>query len=120
MIRGKWTKQEKWFHGHLKGRKIKHKMHPKIDGSPDIIIFQKKIALFLHGCFWHGCKECYKEPRSNVKFWRDKVGNNMKRDKKNIRKLRKNGWVVRTIWECEVPRHNPSPSIREIINGLNA
>jgi len=45
MIRGKWTKQERWFHNHLKGRKTRHKMHPKIKGSPDIIILEKKMLL---------------------------------------------------------------------------
>jgi len=77
-------------------------MHPKIAGSPDIIIREKKIAVFLHGCFWHGCKKCYRPPKSNKTFWKTKVQNNIKRDLKNEKLLRRNGWKIIRIWEHEI------------------
>ncbi|MFA5382379.1 MAG: hypothetical protein WC356_04375 [Candidatus Micrarchaeia archaeon] len=63
-IRSKWTKQEKKIHNYLKGDKIRHKMHPKLPGNPDIVLKDSKTAVFLHGCFWHKCPNCYKEPKS--------------------------------------------------------
>ncbi len=115
LIRGKWTKQERWLHNHLKGNKIKHRMHPKIKGSPDLVIPEVNLTIFLHGCFWHGCHRCYREPLSNKDFWREKITRNRKKDKKNTKLLRENGWLVLTIWEHEIKRHNPSPSVRKII-----
>lgn len=99
LIKSKWTKPEKLLHNYLNRQKISHKMHPKMKGSPDIIISNKKIAIFVNGCFWHGCKNCYKMPKNNKKFWANKVKRNKERDKKNEVFLRKQGWKVITIWE---------------------
>ena len=118
LIRSKWTKPEKWLHNYLKGRKIKHKMHPKIVGSPDIILPDKKLALYIHGCFWHGCKRCYRKPTNNGEFWKNKLINNIKRDKKNQKNLRKAGWKVKIIWEHQIPRHKPKTALRKIVDTL--
>ena len=119
LIRSRWTKPEKWFHNYLKGYKIRHVMHPKIKGSPDIIIPEKNLAIFIHGCFWHGCKNCYRKPVNNKRFWEDKITRNIERDKKNNRKLKKEGWKIKTIWECGIPRRNPRGSIIKIIKKLS-
>lgn len=100
-IRSKWTSQEKRIHNYLKGHKIKHKMHPKLKGCPDILI-NSEIAVFLHGCFWHKCPKCYVEPKSKKAYWLPKLENNVKRDKKNIRTLKKQGFTVVKIWEHSV------------------
>lgn len=101
-IRSKWTKQEKLVHNYLKGHKIKHKMHPKMEGSPDIILTNKKVAIFLHGCFWHKCPLHYREPKSKRKYWIPKIEKNVLKDKENIKLLRKQGWKVVVIWEHDV------------------
>jgi DNA mismatch endonuclease (patch repair protein) len=101
-IRSKWTLHERNIHNYLKGNKIKHKMHPKIKGNPDIVLSDRKIAIFLHGCFWHKCPIHYKEPKSNRKYWLPKLDKNATRDKKNIELLKKNGWQVVRIWEHEI------------------
>jgi DNA mismatch endonuclease (patch repair protein) len=103
-IRSKWTKQEKLIHNKLKGLKIKHKMHPEIEGNPDIILKDKKIAIFLHGCFWHKCPKCFVEPKSNIEYWLPKIERNVLRDKENIKLLRKQGWKVIRIWEHEIKK----------------
>ncbi|MBI1972510.1 very short patch repair endonuclease, partial [Candidatus Woesearchaeota archaeon] len=64
LIRSRWTKQETKVHNMLKGNKIKHKMHPKLPGNPDVLINNKR-AVFLQGCFWHKCPIHYKKPSSN-------------------------------------------------------
>jgi len=101
-IRSKWTSQEKKIHNYLKSNKIKHKMHPKIDGKPDILLSNTKTAVFLHGCFWHKCPKCYKKPKTNKKYWTSKIENNLKRDQKNSKSLKKLGFNVMHIWEHRV------------------
>jgi len=101
-IRSKWTSQEKKIHNYLKSNKIKHKMHPKINGKPDIFLSNTKTAVFLHGCFWHKCPKCYKKPKTNKKYWVAKIENNVKRDQKNSKSLKKLGFNVIHIWEHSV------------------
>ena len=101
-IRGRWTLPEKKVHNLLKGLKIKHKMYPKIAGSPDLIIPELKTAVFLHGCFWHGCPRCFIKPATRQKFWTDKIKKNKARDRKSIRKLRADGWKVVVLWEHDI------------------
>lgn len=101
-IRSKWTRQEKMAHNYLKGHKIKHKMHPKMEGSPDIILKDRKIVIFLHGCFWHKCPIHYKEPKSRKSYWVPKIEANVLRDKENTKLLRKQGWKVIRIWEHDI------------------
>jgi len=104
-IRSKWTSQEKTLHNYLKGMKIKHRMHPKIDGSPDIILKDKKIAIFLHGCFWHKCPVCYVEPKTSKSYWLPKIQKNVDRDKNNRKLLRRNGFKTLTLWEHEIKKN---------------
>ncbi len=101
-IRSKWTKQEKTVHNFLKGMKIKHKMHPKIPGNPDILITEKTLVVFLHGCFWHKCPKCFKEPKSNKKYWIPKIERNVERDRENILSVRKHGYKALNLWEHDI------------------
>jgi len=104
-IRSKWTAQERKIHNFLKGYKIKHKMHPNIPGSPDILILESKTAIFLHGCFWHKCPKCFKEPATNRDYWLPKIERNVIRDKENASLLRKSGYKVLVIWEHDVKKN---------------
>jgi len=103
-IRSKWTGQEKKVHNYLKGHKIKHRMHPKIDGSPDILLKDTNTAVFLHGCFWHKCPKCFREPKTNRSYWLPKIENNVKRDEKNVDTLKTNGYRVIIIWEHQIKK----------------
>jgi DNA mismatch endonuclease (patch repair protein) len=79
--------------------------HPKdLFGKPDFIFRKKKVALFVDGCFWHGCRQIKKAPKANRKFWVTKVGQNIVRDKTVNRTLRKGGWKVVRIWEHELKK----------------
>lgn len=93
-------KCRKWlFH---KG--IRYRKNTKgITGTPDITIKKYKIAIFVNGCFWHG-HSCIgdKLPKTNTDFWLKKIQDNMKRDSSVIAKLEKDGWLVITVWECEL------------------
>src|SRR5437667_271774 len=87
----------------LAGTGFRYRLHAKsVQGCPDIASARRRIAIFVHGCFWHGhhCPAA-KLPKSNFAYWRDKRTRNVARDKKNVRRLRSNGWRVLTVWECE-------------------
>jgi len=94
-------------------RSIVHRMgyryalHRKaLTGQPDIVLIRHCKIIFVHGCFWHmhKCRYGRVTPATNTKFWQTKREGNVTRDKRNLRKLRKEGWKVLVIWECQT-RH---------------
>jgi DNA mismatch endonuclease (patch repair protein) len=76
--------------------------HLPIFGSPDFAFPKARIALFIDGCFWHGCPRCYAAPKSSAGFWRRKLRKNQKRDLDVTKQLRKDGWKVLRVWECQL------------------
>ena len=74
-----------------------------LPGTPDIVLPGRKAVIFVHGCFWHGhvCK-AEKMPKSRTDYWGPKIEANKKRDKRQQRLLRKLGWKVIVVWECEL------------------
>ncbi|MHC4104607.1 MAG: very short patch repair endonuclease [Planctomycetota bacterium] len=68
-------------------------------GKPDFFFEEKQIAVFVDGCFWHGCPKCGHYPKTRRSFWKTKILRNRERDKKNRQKLRRNGIKVVSIWE---------------------
>ncbi len=79
------------------------RLHPKyLEGKPDIYFPKEKIAVFLDGCYWHGCPKCGHIPKTNTNFWKTKISNNKKRDAKKRRILRRSGVKVLKFWEHEL------------------
>lgn len=77
----------------------------KVSGTPDICLTRAKIAIFIHGCFWHRCPTCALTlPRHNRKFWSEKFKANKIRDRRNRHLLKNEGWEVITLWECEIKK----------------
>jgi DNA mismatch endonuclease (patch repair protein) len=72
-----------------------------VEGRPDFAWPSLMVAVFVDGCFWHGCS-CKYLPRSHKKFWRDKIENNKRRDRRVARSLRSKGWIVIRVKECAV------------------
>jgi DNA mismatch endonuclease (patch repair protein) len=70
-----------------------------LPGRPDVLLPKQKIAIFVHGCFWHGCPRCFVEPRRNREWWREKISTNRKRDRRKADQLRRSGFSVLTFWE---------------------
>jgi len=102
-IRGTNTKIDLEMKKILSGMKYKHEMYPKMYGSPDFIITRKRIAVFCDGDFWHGYK--YSEKKKPAKkFWRNKIEENMRRDRRVSSKLRREGWSVLRLWEHDIER----------------
>lgn len=102
-MRGIGTKRtavEKRARSVLRLQKIKYKGNVKsLPGSPDLVIPAFNLAIFVNGCFWHGCPRCYTAPKHNRKWWNQKISNNRRRDRRVIRKLRNQGYSVLNLWE---------------------
>jgi DNA mismatch endonuclease (patch repair protein) len=77
----------------------------KAPGHPDIAFPGRRIAVFVHGCFWHQCPHCNPpSPKTNREFWLAKFEDNRRRDERNQRALEEDGWSVIIVWECELQR----------------
>lgn len=103
-IRGRHTRPELAVRKALYAAGHRYRLHPKsLPGRPDIAVGKSRCAIFVHGCFWHrhpGCRFAY-TPKSNVRFWLKKFDENVRRDKRANTALRKAGWKVLVIWECQ-------------------
>lgn len=73
---------------------------------PDFIFPQFRLAVFVDGCFWHGCPRHGTQPKGNAAFWRKKISGNRTRDRLVTRTLRRGGWKVIRIWECTLKKHS--------------
>lgn len=102
-IRYKNTRPEMFVRSLVHGMGFRYKLHNSIlPGKPDLVLTRHKKIIFVHGCFWHmhTCKYGLVKPRTNAEFWENKRLGNVKRDRKNIRELKKSGWQVLIVWEC--------------------
>lgn len=106
-IRGKDTKPEILVRRILHRLGFRFRLHRKnLPGSPDVVLPRWKTVVFVHGCFWHRHQGCdnVRTPISRPEYWLPKFDRNVKRDRRDRAKLRKMGWRVLVIWECELRR----------------
>ena len=104
-IRAKNTKPEIKVRQFIFSKGFRYRIHKKIHGiKPDIVMKKWNICIFINGCYWHRHENCKLTsfPKTNRDFWEKKFEQNIKRDKKNIEILQKNGWRVGVIWECSI------------------
>jgi DNA mismatch endonuclease (patch repair protein) len=86
---------------------FRYRLHASdLPGRPDIVFRAKRRVVQIHGCYWHGhsCKYGLAQSKSNQDFWKSKLLANKRRDVRNARLLRRNGWKLLTIWECEIKK----------------
>ena len=99
-IRSKDTRPELAVRRVLYGLGFRYRVHDKtLPGTPDLSNKRRKIAIFVDGCFWHGCPTCYVEPKTNTRFWREKVSKNRARRESVLSSLKAQGFRVVEIWE---------------------
>lgn len=89
--------------------------HPDLRGTPDFAWRKTRVALFVDGCFWHGCPRCYRVPRHNTEFWSRKVQGNRRRDRIVTRTLRSQGWSVIRVWECRIDARSTITRIARLL-----
>jgi len=83
-------------------------------GKPDFVFRQVRLALFVDGCFWHGCPKHATKPANNRAFWRRKLSSNKTRDRLVTRTLRKTGWRVLRLWEHELAKKNETRLVKRL------
>lgn len=102
-IRGKNTTPEMVVRSTLFAAGYRFRLHRRdLPGAPDVVLPSSKVAIFVHGCFWHmhaGCKNA-RLPSTRTEFWHDKLEGNVKRDQRAIDALRSERWRVLIVWEC--------------------
>lgn len=87
-----------------------------INRRADLIFRSARVAVFIHGCFWHGCPRHYVLPKSNKKYWAEKVRRNRERDLETKRLLRKRGWKVLVFWEHQSPEASGAKVVKIVLN----
>ena len=99
----------------VRGYRLHHATTP---GRPDIAFVGRRIAVFVHGCFWHSCPHCKRyAPKHNSRWWRDKLTANRERDARKRRDLVRAGWKVLTIWECRL-KEGPARELARVVRAL--
>lgn len=101
----------------LHGAGFRYRLHRKdLPGKPDLVFPQYRLAVFVHGCFWHwhGCKRS-RMPAANHEYWTRKIERNVQRDGRNQAELHNMGWCVQIVWECDLKR-----GIDEVLSILDA
>lgn len=120
-IKSENTRPELIVRKYLYSQGIRYRLHVKLlPGSPDIVLRKYRTVIFINGCFWHGHENCpiYRLPKTRSEWWKAKIGRNIKRDKEKRIQLRKMGWHVMTIWECQLKPSCRHQTLDEIISLL--
>lgn len=109
-VKSKDTKPELRLRRALHALGFRYRLNVKdLPGKPDLVFPKHRAVLFVHGCFWHGhnCKRGRRKPKTNAKYWQEKIAKNRARDTKNIEALKAMGWRVLIVWECEISTLDP-------------
>ncbi|TQK03430.1 very short patch repair endonuclease [Herbaspirillum sp. SJZ107] len=119
-IRSKDTQPEMLVRKYLHRQGFRYRLHArKLPGSPDLVLPKYKVAIFVHGCFWHrhqGCRYAT-TPASNAERWKLKFDTNTERDARKENMLREAGWRVIVVWECEL-RRTPAERLDRLANEI--
>jgi len=118
-IRSKNTKIELTVRKLLFGKGLRYRLNTDIVGKPDMVFIGKKVAVFIHGCFWHqhGCNNST-IPKTNRSFWDKKLSGNKQRDQRVTDELTVDGWLCVTLWECEI-ENDPVQVVSRLIKAIH-
>ena len=104
-IKGRDTKPEMVVRRFLHANGFRYKLHDKkLPGKPDIVLPKYRTVIFVHGCFWHGHTNCkyFVVPKTRTDWWLNKINSNIANDTKAIKALKKEGWKIINLWECDL------------------
>jgi DNA mismatch endonuclease (patch repair protein) len=117
-IRSGNTKPEMLVRKFLHAKGFRYNLHDKkLPGKPDIVLPKYKTVIFIHGCFWHGHAYCkyFVVPKTRTDWWLNKINSNKANDVKAVKALRKDGWKIITVWECDL---KPAKAEKKLISLL--
>lgn len=120
-IKGKNTKPEEIVCKYLFSQGYRYRKNvTKLPGKPDIVLAKYSTCIFVNGCFWHGHEGCkyFVWPKDNADFWKEKIEKNILRDERNQQDLRKMGWHVIVIWECQLKKTEREETLKNLIEIL--
>ena len=115
-VRGRDTGPEIQIRRLLQEAGVRYRLYPKLPGSPDVVLPQIQVVIFVDGCFWHGCPRHYSAPDTNADYWAKKMIDNRARDRRVSAQLRALGWTVRRVWECNLSERRDS--VKHMIDGI--
>jgi DNA mismatch endonuclease (patch repair protein) len=118
-VRNKNTKPETLLRKALWAQGLRYRLRPKLPGTPDLVFVIPKVAVFVDGCFWHGCPTHYTQPVKNAEFWSKKLEVNLTRDRRADEELEVLGWTVVRVWGHEL-KENPQAAAMRVGNIVRA
>lgn len=92
----------------------------KVRVRPDFVFRRERVAVFVDGCYWHGCPRHYRRPKGNRKFWDNKIAHNRERDRLVTRVLRRAGWTVLRMWECALSKRRQKATLTRLRKALES
>ncbi|MGZ5026320.1 MAG: very short patch repair endonuclease [Methylobacter sp.] len=101
-IKGKNTQPELQLRKALWAKGLRYRVHAALIGRPDIVFPKQRLAIFVDGCFWHGCPIHGTKPVTHADFWENKIKGNLERDRRVTSQLTELGWIVIRIWAHEI------------------
>lgn len=121
-IRGKDTRPELIVRKFLHNNGYRYRLHDKkLPGKPDIVLKKYKSVIFVHGCFWHGHEGCkyFVIPKTRTEWWKNKIFTTQRKDFENNDVLKRQGWRVLIVWECELKLNKKEETLKELLKKLN-
>ncbi|MFC7218854.1 very short patch repair endonuclease [Streptomyces polyrhachis] len=116
--RGRDTKPERELRSMLHAAGLRYRVSvrplPELRRTADIVFRPARVAVFVDGCFWHGCPQHFTAPQTNPDYWRERINRNIERDRETDARLREAGWLVLRFWEHE-PVEECSRAVREAV-----
>lgn len=120
-IRARDTKPEMIVRKFLHANGFRYSLHnKKLPGKPDIVLSKYKTVVFVHGCFWHGHKNCkyFVVPKTRTSWWLKKINTNKINDEKAVKALKKEKWKVIEIWECKLKPGKAERTLASLLKKL--
>ncbi|KAA9042129.1 DNA mismatch endonuclease Vsr [Ginsengibacter hankyongi] len=121
-IKGKNTKPEMLVRKFLHAHGYRYRLHDKkLPGKPDIVLPKYKTVIFVHGCFWHGHNNCkyFVVPKTRTEWWLNKINGNIANDAKTAKTLKKEGWKVINLWECNLKPSKIDKTLTTLLKKLS-
>lgn len=120
-IKGKDTKPEMIVRKYLFSNNYRYRLHDKrLSGKPDIVLKKYNTVIFVHGCFWHKHDSCkyFIVPKTRTDWWLKKINKNVENDHQHYKELKRLGWNIIIIWECELRPKNREATLELLLKSL--